>query len=59
MSPDILIIVLAVATLVPGLPFTLSLGCAIASYVIHMMSCDKCREDAKRLIISRHKHKKE
>lgn len=55
MHPDIAIILIAVAVLTPSLPFIVTAGFGAFTLFIHLLTCEVCRSDAKRLIISRFK----
>lgn len=55
MKPDLFVILLAVVILTPSLPFFITAGFGIFTFTIHLLTCEVCRSDAKRLIISRFK----
>lgn len=55
MKPDIAIILIAVVVLTPSLPFIVTAGFGVFTVAIHLLTCEVCRSDAKRLIISRFK----
>lgn len=55
MHPDIAIILIVVVILTPSLPFMITAGFGIFTLIVHLLTCEVCRNDAKRLIISRFK----